>query len=146
MSAWRIGSDRKDIPTFMGTDLQTYLDRVTKWIPGDVLAIYAAGVTVLANREGAQPNIHWLAVMALATPAIVLLGGWATGALRREHAVRAALAIIAFGIWSVTVPFSGWQQWDVIARDSGFVAVLAGLSGIIFGLFADGAVLRWVKS
>jgi hypothetical protein len=147
MSAWRIGSEQSRGPVFMaGKDIKSYIDRITKWIPGDVLAIYAAGVTVLASGVNAQPDIRWLLIMALATPVIVILSAWASGPLQLGHLAKAILALGAFAIWSITVPFSGWQRWDAIARDPGFTSIVAGLAGLVFGLIAEGVARRWIKA
>jgi hypothetical protein len=39
-----------------GDNLKRYIDTITMWIPGDVLVIYATGVTVLYAR-GSQSSV-----------------------------------------------------------------------------------------
>lgn len=146
MSVWQLGSERTDAPTLMSSDIQSYIANVTKWIPGDILAIYAAGVNVLKDSPGAHPDLRWLLGMALVTPIIVLLSAWSAGQVRHEHFAKAILALFAFAIWSITIPFSGWQLWDLISQKPGFITVLAGLAGLLFGFFAEGVILRIPKS
>jgi len=152
MSVWRLGADRPEgavapvgADSAEGANLKTYVDRITKWIPGDVLAIYVAGVTIVASRGQGTLDVGWLVIAAIATPVLVLLAAWSTGQVDRGHMVRAGLALIAFMVWSLTVPSSGWQQLTFIAAEPGLVTVIAALAGLLFGLIAEGTVLRWAK-
>jgi hypothetical protein len=45
-------------------------------------------------------------------------------------------------IWSMTVPFSGWRHWTLVADNQEGVAICAAIAGILFGLFAEGATRR----
>src|SRR3954453_17897765 len=93
-------------------DVQAILDRVTKWIPGDALALYAAAVTAFASKSGAQPSVALLVVGIVACGALVLLSAFATsGSIATSAWLPAGLASGAFAIWSLSVPFSGWQRW-----------------------------------
>jgi hypothetical protein len=123
--------------------LKAFVDRITKWIPGDVLAIYIAGVTVLSAGAGGGPNAPFLMVMAVVALLVVLLAPYSSGApITRRVALRAVLAVIAFLIWSLSVPLSGWQSLQLIAQNPGLVAVASAIAGLLFGLFAEGVVAR----
>src|SRR6266542_5318500 len=68
-------------------------DTVAKWIPGDVLALYVAGVTLIGS-----PNWFWLVVGILLAPAVVVLAAFAnSGAFPPDPrtAARAGLAFVA---------------------------------------------------
>jgi hypothetical protein len=151
MSAWQLGAEPRDSSIGkVGTgsteeaNVKVYVDRITKWIPGDVLALYVAGVTILASRGEAGLDVGWLVVAAIATPGLVLLGAWSTGEVARRDFVKAGLGLMAFIVWSLTVPSSGWQHVTFIAADPGLVTVIAALAGLVFGLIAEGSVRRWV--
>jgi hypothetical protein len=49
---------------------------------------------------------------------------------------NAALASIAFVIWSATVPNSGWQDVDVIADNPQWTVAVCGVFAFLFALFA----------
>jgi hypothetical protein len=153
MSAWQIGSRlpaprprgvrTRAEPTSPREETQQFVYRLTKWIPGDVLAIYVTGVSALAAQAHSKPSIVFLVVATLLTPALVLGGAWATGnPIKSPEWVSAGLAVLAFLIWSLTVPFSGWQRWSLVADNQAGVAICAAIAGILFGLFAEGATRR----
>lgn len=50
---------------------------------------------------------------------------------------RAILAVVAFLIWSLTVPASGWHQLEAVAKNPGWVALIATLVGLFFGVLAE---------
>jgi hypothetical protein len=139
MSAWRIGAGTDDVAHARetGDTLKRYIDKITVWIPGDVLVIYVAGVTALLTQSN-EPNVVWLVVMAVITLVYVPIAAWVarkqiTGAVW----VRALLAVVAFLIWSLTVPESGWQELEAVAKNPGWVALIATLAGLFFGLLAE---------
>ena len=55
----------------------------------------------------------------------------------RETWLACMLAFIAFLIWSFSVPFNGWQSFRVIVENSGAVAVVSAIAGMLFGQIAD---------
>jgi hypothetical protein len=139
MSAWRIGAGADDTSGSReaGNALKRYIDKITVWIPGDVLIIYVAGVTALLTQSQ-EPNVVWLVVMALVTLVYVPIAAWVarkqmTGAVWG----RALLALLAFLIWSLTVPESGWHELETVAKNPGWVALIATLAGLFFGLLAE---------
>jgi hypothetical protein len=151
VSAWRIGSEppqpelrlRARAGTTPRDTTQALVDRLTKWIPGDTLAIYVPGVTALSAGGGSKPSVLFLIVVIACTPCFVLGAAWASGRpIQRQTSVAAALGAVAFVIWSLTVPLSGWQRWRLIAEHKTGVAIGAGIAGILFGQFAEGLTRR----
>jgi hypothetical protein len=139
MSAWRIGVGRDDVADAReaGDTLKRYIDKITMWIPGDVVVIYVAGVTVLL-AQGNESSVVWLVVMAVVTLVYVPIAAWVarrqiTGAVWG----RALLAVVAFLIWSLTVPANGWLEVEAVAKEPGWVALIAAVAGLFFGLFAE---------
>jgi hypothetical protein len=118
-------------------------DTVAKWVPGEVLALYGVGVSLIGS-----PNWFWLLVGVLMAPAVVLLAAFVnSGAFPPgpATAVRAALGLSAMLIWTLTVPGSGWREWALL-RDNATVLALAGaVLGVFFGLVAEG-VSRWADN
>jgi len=153
MSAWQIGSTLpaprqqgrrvRGEQTSPQEGTQQFIGRLTKWIPGDALAIYVTGVSALAAQVHSKPSFVFLIVGTLLAPALVLGGAWSTGnPIKSPTWVSAGLAALAFLIWSLTVPFSGWQRWSLIADNRAGVAICAAITGLLFGLFAEGATRR----
>jgi hypothetical protein len=156
MSAWRIGAEtptysegarlgRRGQPAPGATtgDLKSAVDRLTKWIPGDVLALYVASVTAFSTEANAQPSVPLLVVFVVVTPLFVVGSAFAArGSVGSVELLSAALAIGAFTIWSLTVPFSGWQRWNVVDDNQAAVAVAAALGGVLFGFLAEGLSKR----
>jgi hypothetical protein len=121
-------------------------DKLTKWIPSDTLAIYVPGVTLLGASR-VSPSILFLIVMIVVTPLFTLGFAFSTGEpLTRTVWVSAALAAVAFAIWSLSVPMNGWQSITLIATNKGAVAVGAALAGILFGYLAEGITKRTFSS
>ncbi|GAA0503950.1 hypothetical protein Ade02nite_35210 [Paractinoplanes deccanensis] len=153
MSAWQIGSrpptpkppERRTREQTAGSrqGTQQFVNTLTKWIPGDALAVYVTGVTALHAQPQSRPSVPLLVVVAVVAPLLVIGGAWATGKpLGTPTWVSAGLALVAFGIWSLTVPFSGWQRWSLISGNQEGVAIGAAVAALLFGLFAEGLVLR----
>jgi hypothetical protein len=127
-----------------GGTLQNAVDRLTKWIPGDVLALYVAGVTALAAAQDARPSLVLLAGFAVVALLWVPAAAWAsTGSVPSRTWLPAGLATAAFCLWTLSVPFSGWQRWSVVSDNQAAVAIVAALLGIFFGFFADGLTKRY---
>ena len=59
--------------------------------------------------------------------------------------VPAGLACGAFAIWTLSVPFSGWQQIDFVNENQAAVAVIAAVVGLFFGFLADGITKALAK-
>jgi hypothetical protein len=139
MSAWQIGAGTDRVAGARETDnkLKRYIDKITVWIPGDVVVIYVAGVTALLTQNN-KPNVLWLVVMAVVTLVYVPTAAWvARQQITSAVWGRALLAVVAFLIWSLTVPRSGWHELEAVAKNPGWVALIATLAGLFFGLLAE---------
>jgi hypothetical protein len=124
-----------------GGPLGDVADTVAKWIPGEVLALYVAGVTMIG-----KPSWFWLVVGVMLAPATVLLAAFANSGRfppGSRTGVRAGLGFLTMVLWSLTVPASGWQSWPLVRDNRAAVALAAGVVGLLFGLVAEG-VSRWV--
>ena len=161
MSAWRVGAESAGTaplargrraerglpsgalegePTGGSTGLQSFVDRVTKWIPGEVITLYVAGITLIAaSQDVPEPEVWWLIVAAVLAGVITVTGAFAaSGGVPTKTWVAAGLAVVAFLIWSMTVPASGWQKIDFVRDNPGKVALIAGIAGLIFSQIAEG--------
>lgn len=142
MSAFGIGRERPRAEV-RGADPGAYVSRVVRWIPGEVLALFAAAVTWVGDGGGGKPSVSLLIVFMIACPILVLLGAWSRGSpMTRVDAVNAALSLPAFAIWSLSMPDSGWQRWSLVSEHNVWTAVVAALAGIAFGLFCAGVEVR----
>jgi hypothetical protein len=122
---------------------QTTIDKIVKWIPGDALALYAAAVTAFAAKSGARPSVVLLIVFVALAGVLVPLSTFASsGTIPARTLLPAVLAAVAFLIWSLTMPFSGWQRWDFVHDHQAEVAVVAAVVALLFGLVAEGLTKR----
>lgn len=143
MSVWSLA--REDPRTFRALadpdPIRAGIDRVTKWIPGDVLALFVAGVTTIAGfTADPGPRVVWLVASAAAAPLIVILIPYSSGQGKVAALTwrKALAALLAFGIWSLTIPDTAWHQWSVVASNSVLITLFMALVGIVFGLWAEG--------
>lgn len=140
MSAWGVGR-ASGSQNLAGDDggLKAFVDRVIQWIPADVIAIYTLGITALASQEpNPNPSPAWLIIAAGLAFVLVLLGAYTTRkTIRGKDVGLAVLAVIAFAIWSLAIPESGWYEWDEVADNPGWVAIVAAVGGILFSAMAD---------
>ena len=130
------------------------LDTLITWIPGEVIAAYAAIVLALqpkAEDESVFPlkitSGWWLIAGMLFAGILTWLGAFSKsddlgGAEARELTARVGLAAVAFAIWSVVVPGSWWYSRQVIADNPAVVPIIVGLLGTSFALAAEGIVRR----
>ncbi len=90
----------------------------------------------------------WLAVGVRLAPTMFVVGAFASaGSVRLDLRVgaRAVLGLLAMLIWSLTVPVSGWHEWQLFRDGAVAVAVAATVVGLPFGLVAE-LVLRWTDN
>jgi hypothetical protein len=131
------------------------LDTLVAWIPGEVIAAYAAIVLALQPEQtegGGAPPIEvtaygWLIGAIAFAAALTFLAGWSKtddldSKAAKELGTRVFLAAVAFAIWSFVVPASWWYSIDQIAENQKLIPIVAGLVGVAFGLFAEGLVRR----
>lgn len=166
MSAWSVGSGvavRGQAPVVDGGALEGVVDRpatedpptvdmLIAWIPGEVIAAYAAIVLAL-HPEGSDPPVAtvtsgWWLVSAIAAAAVLtFLGAFSksddlTGQQWVEVGVRMVLSGAAFAIWSPVVPGSWWYSIEAMADNTKLIPIVAGIAGAAFGLLAQGVVRR----
>ena len=148
MSAYRIGvtaaqpARRLEVADGSAAGpFQAAVDKLTKWIPGDVLAIYGPGVTLI-DALHAGPSLIFLVIMIVLTPVFVLAVAFKAGPVTRAVYVSAGLATVAFLIWSLSVPLNGWQQLESVAAHRGYVAIGAGIVALLFCYLAEGIKSR----
>jgi hypothetical protein len=154
MSAWRVGieaarSDDPGPPAIAGapgddaSPIQKAIDTLTKWIPGEVVALYVAVVAAATTSADHLPSVLMLVIFIAITPLWSILAGFAdTGEIKSKVILPAILAGVAFTIWSLTVPGSGWERWHVIADNQQSVTIIAAIAASLFGLFASG-ITKW---
>lgn len=131
------------------------VDTLVSWIPGEVIAAYAAIVLALQPEKGSAsepPPVEitsgwWIVVAVVFAVILTWLGGWTkvtklTGEARKELVARVVLAGAAFAIWSLVIPGSAWYSLDLISDNQTLIPILAGIVGASFGLFAEGLVRR----
>jgi hypothetical protein len=119
--------------------VKAFIDRLVQWIPADVIAIYTVGITTLRTQSpDPNPSPLWLIIAAALAFVLVLLGAYQTRkSLGGRDFLLALMAIIAFAIWSLAIPDSGWYDWSTVAHNPGWVALIAGVGGLVFGAVAD---------
>ncbi|WP_098461048.1 hypothetical protein [Propionicimonas paludicola] len=115
------------------------MDKVVKWIPGDVLGLYLAAVSAIGV---ANPQLWLLIVAILLAPFVVVFGSWTLPEDQRPSRLpaRAVLSAVAVAIWALTVPGSGWQVFTVVSQNAQTVAVIGAILGLVFGLVASALV------
>jgi hypothetical protein len=139
MSAWAVGRQSGSASLAGGNDFKAFVDRVVQWIPADVVAIYTVGITGLRTQEpDPNPSPLWLYVSGgLAFVLVVLAAQRTRKKITRRDLVLAVMAVIAFAIWSLAIPDSGWYDWQVVSDNPGWVALFAAVGGLVFGAVAD---------
>lgn len=138
MSAWTIGAERVPAAKLGDKSAATeIIGKLARWIPGDILVLFAGAVNWVST-EPSHPSVPLLVVFWAATPCVVILSAWAKHDLKKIDSVKAFLATIAFGIWSLSIPRSGWQNWDLVSKNPGWVTGISALGGLMFGLLASG--------
>jgi hypothetical protein len=141
MSMWQIARESSDGELFVpeadtDTGLSEYTDRILKWIPGDVLALYATGVTTIG-----KPSWWWLIVAIVLSPALVLLVPFTSSGhldLSRPVTTNAALGLVATLLWTLTIPNSGWQNIAGVSKNASTVALVVAVVGLLFSAVAEG--------
>ena len=126
MSSLRIGANATPDNRLGG-----YVDSLAKWIPGEVIAFYAAGIAafrgtleplkgqteVLASQ--ATPYAGWLLLGSVLLAALLpVIGAIKGGPGKKPRPARKAdlgyvvilmmLSVAAFVVWSLTIPESWW--------------------------------------
>jgi hypothetical protein len=135
MSALRIGTNTAST----GDGLGSFLDSLAKWIPGDVIAFYAAAIFALratleplmgeAEVLPSQPTPYSLELLigSAALAGILTMVGALSGGpgnpqkplpAKKKDWLRVlilmALSVVAFLVWSLTIPQSWWTEQGVL--------------------------------
>lgn len=166
MSAWSTGTmtARRRVPRGEGVDkLQQVaaeepgvrtVDTLIEWIPGEVIAAYAAIILALqpqapagGNAELVPTHLGWLVAGVVFAGLLTWLGGWSKtrdldSSVEKELRLRVVLAVVAFAIWSFVVPGSWWYSVPQIAASQAVVPIAVGVAGAAFGPLAEGLVRR----
>jgi hypothetical protein len=125
MSAFRIGAgDRQPFRTeadgqkSLPQQLLAAVGALVKWLPGEVVAGYAATVVMMQPDQpetgpAKPPDVSWAPwiVALVATPVFVLLGALYANNMKKLVA-RIILSLPAFVLWSASVPHSAWDNVD----------------------------------
>src|SRR5258705_13652831 len=116
MSVWRVATDEGPLPGDLDEDsspttrdqLSNFIDKVIKWIPGDVAAIYAAGIVGFSGQvDGGTPSTSWWILAAVAAIVVTFFLSLKHTSGPRESAVRALLAGGQVLIWRAARPTTG---------------------------------------
>lgn len=123
-------------------------DVYTKWVPGEVIAIYIALTTAfrgeLTNGTGPTPHAKGILIAGIALAAgLVMLAGIAsnlsaTDAAKKKRPVEIVglmiLGSLAFTFWSLCTPGS-W--WEVKGWNPGVLAAVSFAISVVFALVAE---------
>jgi hypothetical protein len=123
--------------------LREVFDRLKKWVPADTLGVFVPLITFVSAGSG-KASLLLLGLMVVVTPIFVLGAAFAKGQTLRNLRVwvSAGLALVAFTIWSVPVPLSGWGEISMVKQNTPLFVVAAVILGIAFSYFAEGVTLR----
>jgi hypothetical protein len=150
VTAWRLGEDAnaRDGRGLEGDDKTalSFVGKLIEWIPADVVALYAALITAIEADPGMAEAKYLIGAGVLLALVAVPLGAWSG---RKELTdpkkwwtklvkKRAALAPIAFLIWSPTVPNSGWQDITWINDNPAITTAICAIVAFLFALVATG--------
>jgi hypothetical protein len=123
------------------------VNKVTKWIPGEAIALYVAAITAFSSTAGGNSSWALLVLFVILSAALVILGAFAaTGKVATATLVGAGLAAAGATIWSLTVPLSGWQRIGWVHDNQAAVAVGAAVVALLFTLVAEGVTKNLPKS
>jgi hypothetical protein len=120
--------------------------KVLAWIPGEVIVLYGALITLFVQNDpekaGNATTIILTVLGVIAAGGFVYLAAWSSTKTKqwvtKRIRGRAILASIAFLIWSLTVPNSGWNEIGWIADNPAAMAGIAGAFGLVFSFIATG--------
>ncbi len=85
-------------------------------------------------------------ICAVATPLVVVGAAFNNSADDTWRSTRtlwrAGVSLVAFAVWSITIPTSGWNKIDWFAEDPARTAVIVGIAGFAINLIASGVDKR----
>jgi hypothetical protein len=143
VSAVRIGAGT---PGFRGLDdsstnsIFEFIGKIAKWIPAEIVTLYGAGVTAMqpaADAADKTPVISVeLWVVALVGTAVLIFAA-AMSAGQKNGLLRAALGMVAFVIWSATIPHSAWEKLSFFTTNEIVVYVGLGIAAVAASVIFD---------
>jgi hypothetical protein len=134
MSAWRIGRESSELAgTKDASQTKTFVDRIVKYIPGDAIVGYTTAITLFALQSGQPSPKLWLALVFVVVTAVLVVLGWLSATPRDPGAIARDLflAIVAFVVWSLTVPGNGWTEISFIGSNPAIAALVGLIAGIV---------------
>ncbi len=145
MSAIRIGTGSRVAAGVNATTdpILEFLGRWVKWIPAEVIAIYAAAVAQLQPKPDGIPqppvvSVELWAIALVFTPVIVGVASVLGNATQRVW--RIIFSIPAFLVWSSTIPHSAWAKLDVFADNQIIAYVVLAFLSLVFPPIFDRVV------
>ncbi|HEX3329168.1 MAG TPA: hypothetical protein VHS27_04540 [Gaiellales bacterium] len=140
MTAYSLGQRGVTGQVAPDSTIDSFIGRVIRWIPTDIIALYTAGISLLAQAP-AEVGAKWLLIgFIILAPIAVVLGAWTAstsgGWFTNKIKFRTAFAPIAFVIWSPSVPSSGWQEWHVVNDHPRLTVVVCGVVAYVFAQIA----------
>jgi hypothetical protein len=122
------------------------LNKLVKWIPGDVIALYGAAVTVFTVSSESKPSLILLGIAVVLSGLFVVAAAFAkAGTLAKGDLPGAAITAGAFAIWSITIPSSGWQQITWVSDHQAAAALIAAVVAAFYCFLAEGMTKRLAK-
>ncbi|HEX9978238.1 MAG TPA: hypothetical protein VGB41_06385 [Acidimicrobiia bacterium] len=140
MSAWGIGVDARRPEARADKTLKDFFGHLTAWIPGDVLGFYAAALAAISTDKGLSDATLlwiWIAAGLGLTPLLVVAGAWKQGNdWPAKLGWKALVAVVAFGVWSLVLPSSGWSAlFDGLRDNPGIAATITAGGGLMLTAF-----------
>lgn len=128
-------------------DTLKMIGKLLDWIPAEVVVLYGVALSLLAQTGNRTALI--LTIIGLPISALFVFGSaWATAKSKwwsKQTKGRMFLAPVAFVIWSLTVPGSGWDEIGWIKDNPEWTAAIALGLAAVFSIIALGLDNRWSK-
>jgi hypothetical protein len=141
MTAYSLGQRGVTGQTAPSSTIDSFIGRVIRWIPTDIIALYTAGISLLAQPPAESGAKYLLIGFIILAPLAVLLGAWTAGTggtswFTAKIKYRTLFAPIAFVIWSPSVPSSGWQEWHLVNDHPRLTVIVCGVAAYVFAQVA----------
>ena len=129
MSVWRVATTDQASPALAGHPSRSmaFVDGIVKWIPSELVLLYAAIVTIYGAH-----SVRLLATMVLLGPFVVLiLRSRSQGRLSINALASAAVVALSTAVWTLVIPDAGWSSVSFVDRNGPLVAAVALVAGLI---------------
>jgi hypothetical protein len=143
VTAWQIGYGSRNadgLDPADGGGLGAYIGRVIAWVPADVIALYGVVITALQatdSSKGSNPSVAMLVLFIILAPVVTWLAALSAKHFTYRDVAAGVLAFVAFGIWSTSVPQSGWGHFKWVQHNPVQLAIFGAVAGLLFGLIAS---------